>query len=758
MTQQIILEMVDRRSISATLADPFTPSNNQIIVKLSDSDKKASFQLSEICCIRMKDCPDWAPSKHDDSKHEEIQTTSGISFYASVPEKQQFQTGFFAFSIEENSEFHFLFFSFIGTRSRKLFTQLGEILEKSGTVSSDNIKKALTEQKRQKDMRLGEIISEKQGVPIKTINDTIQRMLNNKKVPPRARIGDILVAAGLVNKDQIDQTLAIQKNNKSKPLGELLIEQKLVTEEQILVALASKFRLPYLSLKDVTPSPTAINLISPEIVRQLQILPIEIKGNSLIVAISDPADHAAITDALRFHAQRRIDLVVALKRDISNKISELYHEEVEEDHVDNIIDEISEDDVSLEEDSDDYSVTEADSKLIRLLNKILIDGFTQSASDIHIEPGSDRDPIKIRYRVDGICHIAHTIPRIYSRAIISRLKIMATLDISERRRPQSGKIVIRYSKKKIEYRLEVTPTVGGNEDAVLRILSGSTPLDLDSMGFSPYNHAAFADIISKPYGLILCVGPTGSGKTTTLHSALSHINKPDRKIWTAEDPVEITQKGLRQVQVNSKIGFTFEEALRSFLRADPDIIMIGEMRDPITAKIAVEASLTGHLVLSTLHTNSAAETVTRLMEMGLEPYHFADVFLGIIAQRLGLRLCSCKEPYHPDQEEYDKLVYYYSQEFFEKDKLPAYDDKLTLMRENGCPKCGESGYKGRVGIHELLAGSPEVKNAIRESVPVNEIQEIAMKDGMRTLTMDGIYKVFQGDTDFMQVNRVVVSG
>jgi type II secretory ATPase GspE/PulE/Tfp pilus assembly ATPase PilB-like protein len=756
MTQEIILEMIDRQSINATLAEPFTPSNNQIIVNVGKNDQLTSFQLADVSCIRMKSCPDWAPSKHDESKHEEIETTSGITFYASVPEKQQFQTGFFAFSIEESSEFHFLFFSFIGTRSRKLFTQLGEILEKSGTVSPDNIKKALTEQKRQKDMRLGEIISEKQGVPLQTINDTIKRMLNNKKVPPRARIGDILVAAGLVSRDQIDQTLSIQKNNKSKQLGELLIEQQLVTEEQILVALASKFRIPYMDLKDITPTPQALKLISPEIVEKLHILPIKVKGHSLVIATSDPADHAAISDALRFHAQHRIDLVVSLKDVIADKISEIYQKE-EEAKVDEIIDEISEDDVSLEEESDEYAVNEADSKLIRVLNKILIDGFTQEASDIHIEPGIDRDPIKVRYRVDGICHVAHNIPRIYSRAIISRLKIMATLDISERRRPQSGKIVIRYAKKKIEYRLEVTPTVGGHEDAVLRILSGSTPLDIDSMGFSANNQTSFENIISKPYGLILCVGPTGSGKTTTLHSALSHINKPDRKIWTAEDPVEITQKGLRQVQVNAKIGFTFEEALRSFLRADPDIIMIGEMRDPTTAKIALEASLTGHLVLSTLHTNSAAETVTRLMEIGLEPYHFADVFLGILAQRLGLRLCSaCKEAYHPDREAYDSLVHYYGQDYFEKDNLPAYDDNLTLMRYKGCKKCGDSGYKGRVGIHELLTGSPEVKNAIRSSVPVNDIQEIAMGNGMRTLTMDGIYKVFQGETDIMQVNRVVV--
>jgi len=755
MNEEIVLEMNDRSSRKAVLALPFKPNNNKIVVAGDEPGKTISYPLAEVCCVKMKGLFPWAPSRHDEAKLEEIETTAGVSFYASVPEHQQFQTGFFAFSVEEGCEFKYLFFSYVGTRSRKLFTQLGEILERSGAVSPEDIKKGLAEQKRQKGMRLGDILSEKEGVPLKTIDQTIQRMLHNTELPRRSKIGDILVAAGLVTREQIEHTLAIQKNNKSKPLGELLIEQNLVNEEQILVALSAKFRMKYLNLKDVTPTSEALKVIAPEIVKQLQILPIEDDGNRLVVATSTPTNNAAIIDALRFHARRRIDLVASLEKDIREKIDEYYQEE--EALVDDIIGEITEDDVAVEEESDDYSVSEVDSKLIRLLNKILIDGYTQKASDIHIEPGTEKEAINVRYRVDGSCHVAHTIPRMYSRAIISRLKIMSNLDISERRRPQSGKIIIRYANKKIEYRLEVTPTVGGMEDAVLRILSGSKPLGLDSMGFTPHNEEKFREIISKPYGLILCVGPTGSGKTTTLHSALSHINRGDRKIWTAEDPVEITQKGLRQVQVNSKIGFTFEEALRSFLRADPDIIMIGEMRDKVTANTAVEASLTGHLVLSTLHTNSATETISRLTEMGLEPYHFADVFLGVLAQRLCMCLCDCKQSYRPEKEDYYNLVTQYGASYYAVDKLPGYDDDFRLMRANGCKKCAGKGYHGRIGIHELLVGTTAVRDAIRRRASANEVKEIAMKEGMRNLSMDGIYKILQGETDIRQVNRVVVS-
>lgn len=305
--------------------------------------------------------------------------------------------------------------------------------------------------------------------------------------------------------------------------------------------------------------------------------------------------------------------------------------------------------------------------------------------------------------------------------------------------------------------METMATVEGCEDAVLRVLSSSKPLSLKDMGFSPTNLESFKEMLEKPYGIILCVGPTGSGKTTTLHSAIAHINTPERKILTAEDPVEITQKGLRQVQVNARIGLTFQYALRSFLRADPDVIMIGEMRDTETTKTAIEASLTGHLVFSTLHTNSAPETVTRLIEMGMDPFNFSDAILGVLAQRLVRRLCErCKAPYHPDMAEYEDLVRAYGEEWFKANEMPPYSDDLKLMRKTGCEACGGSGYKGRVAIHELLVGTEAVKTAIKQNMPLDEFKTLALHEKMTTLRMDGIFKVFQGIMDISEVMRVCI--
>ena len=327
--------------------------------------------------------------------------------------------------------------------------------------------------------------------------------------------------------------------------------------------------------------------------------------------------------------------------------------------------------------------------------------------------------------------------------------------VAERRRPQSGKILLKHGRERIEYRVEITPTIGGQEDAVLRVLNAARILSLEQLGVSEHNHERFKALLKKPYGIVLCVGPTGSGKTTTLHSAISEINTGNRKIWTAEDPVEITQRGLRQVQVNAKIGFTFEEALRSFLRADPDVIMIGEMRDRVTAKAAIAASLTGHLVFSTLHTNNAPETIVRLIEMGEDPINFSEAMLGIIAQRLVRRLCNqCKVPYQPSPEEYEQLVVSYGEEYFGTHNMPAYTDELTLMRSQGCPACEGFGYSGRIAIQELLVNSPAIKQAIRQRAGAGELEEVARQEGMKTLRQDGIEKIFQGITDLSQVNMV----
>jgi type II secretory ATPase GspE/PulE/Tfp pilus assembly ATPase PilB-like protein len=413
------------------------------------------------------------------------------------------------------------------------------------------------------------------------------------------------------------------------------------------------------------------------------------------------------------------------------------------------------DDIDETEDTGDM-LTEDDSAIVQLVNKIITDGFKKNCSDIHVEPYPGKLGAEIRFRIDGACTKYQTIPYHYKKAIVSRLKIMSDLDISERRKPQDGKIKFKkFAPLDIELRVATIPTVGGEEDVVMRILAAGEPIPLEAMGLSERNSKLLINLITQPYGIVLVVGPTGSGKTTTLHAALHHINKPDTKIWTAEDPVEITQRGLRQVQVQPKIGFDFAAAMRSFLRADPDVIMVGEMRDHETVSTGIEASLTGHLVFSTLHTNSAPETITRLLDMGMDPFNFADALLGVLAQRLVRTLCKdCKEPYHPDREEYDNLVRQYAGDF---DALGfPYTDDLELYRANGCDRCNNTGYRGRTGIVELLNGTDEMQALIQGRAKMEELRDQALKDGMTTLMQDGIRKIFLGQTDIQQVRKVCI--
>ena len=401
-------------------------------------------------------------------------------------------------------------------------------------------------------------------------------------------------------------------------------------------------------------------------------------------------------------------------------------------------------------------IDESEPGVVRLANQMIIEGYNRGASDIHVEPYGKTAPTRVRFRIDGDCVKYLDVPAPHRNALVQRLKIMAKLDIAEKRKPQDGKIRFKGPMGSIELRVATIPTTGGNEDVVMRILAASKPLPLEKMGFSERNITEFKKILQKPYGIALVVGPTGSGKTTTLHSGLGFINTEDMKIWTAEDPVEITQAGLRQVQVHAKIDFTFAVAMRAFLRADPDVIMVGEMRDHETAATGIEASLTGHLVFSTLHTNSAPETITRLLDMDIDPFNFADALLGILAQRLARTLCKdCKEPYAPTQEEFAELMQEYGVESWDALGI-RYTPDFKLYRPKGCPKCSGSGYKGRMGVHELLVATDEIKRKIQRREPIEELRKQAMRDGMTTLLQDGIQKVVQGSMDFKQVRAVCI--
>jgi type II secretory ATPase GspE/PulE/Tfp pilus assembly ATPase PilB-like protein len=481
-------------------------------------------------------------------------------------------------------------------------------------------------------------------------------------------------------------------------------------------------------------------------------------GDKIHVIIDDPNNIIKKDTIESLLKTKQIKYDVALEEDIIKYINLFYNTPDEEHSFTELLGQMEKEDGMPSDDEDGTEgVTESDSVIMQLVNKIINDAYVRRASDIHVEPNVDRKNVEIRFRVDGDCSLYQTVPFSYRAAMISRIKIMSNLDITIKRLPQDGKIKFRRNTgAEIELRVATIPTQGGVEDVVMRILAKGETMPMEDMGLLPRNYKELVNVISKPYGMILAVGPTGSGKTTTLHAILHHINRPDRKIWTAEDPVEITQYGLRQVQVQPKIGFDFAAAMRSFLRADPDIIMVGEMRDFETAKTGVEASLTGHLVFSTLHTNSAPETIVRLLDMGIDPLNFADALLGILAQRLVRTLCkSCKEPYHPSREEYDEIAAAYGIEAFNTLDIP-YNDDFKLHGPKGCNVCDGTGYKGRMGIHELLVGTDDIKRMVQKHETVEVMREKAMSEGMTTLLQDGIQKALKGFTDFKQVRRVCI--
>ncbi len=746
MDNRVVLMFRNGQRLEASLAQPFRSRQETIVVLPGNGEKPRTFRLAEICCIAVPGTPRPTVGDQLAESLEEVEIVTGERWLVRVMPNQQFHNGFYCTPADETLPYQSLFIMSHAVRNRTQHSAGGEDPANGDLIQADGDLTAYEE--------LSVVVDETapatpdvlhQGA----IEEFHAAQVNLPADQLNARVGDILVSAGLITRDQVEKAL---EGRERKKIGVHLIERGLITEDQLLTALATKFRMQFVDLETVAPSTGALLALSREMVTQMQVLPLERTGKRLVVATSEPTD-ITIIDRLRFITNCNIELVVALSRQISAAIKKYY--KTPEESVDALISEMDGGQATVVEQPEEVAFTEPDSKVIRLVSKILIDAYHKGASDVHFEPALDRNPFVVRYRIDGECLIAHQIPFAFKSAIISRLKILANLDISEHRKPQSGKIFLLYEKRKLEYRLEITPTVGGREDAVLRLLTAGKPLSLHGMGFSPLNLTRFEEILAKPYGIILCAGPTGSGKTTTLHSALATINSPERKIWTAEDPVEIIQQGLRQVQVNPKIGFTFQEALRSFLRADPDVIMIGEMRDAETAKTAIAASLTGHLVFSTLHTNSSPETVVRLIEMGMDPYNFSDALLGILAQRLARRLCEkCRTPYHPAREQYEELVKQYGRLWFGEHGMPSYSDDLMLMKKTGCKKCDNTGYRGRIAIHELLVATSAVKHAIKSNTTVELLRDLAVREGMRTLKMDGIHKVFQGVTDLDQIMKV----
>jgi len=541
-------------------------------------------------------------------------------------------------------------------------------------------------------------------------------------------VENVLINDYNVSKDDIGRSLSIFYNTRFIPYDERMV-------------------IPGQMLKGLRPTYLKNNLF----------VPVAQSGSKVVVAMENPY-YLPGQDAIKgLIPGKEFEFCVSLKEDIIRMIDHFFDVKrssliAHSGSIEEILGQLYNKDEETNEDLE--GVTEEDGAIVQLVNKMIIDAYNMGASDIHIEPMMGKEDAAIRFRVDGACQVYQTIPYTYKSAICSRIKIMSDLDIAERRLPQDGKIKFKkYGPLDIELRVATIPTAGRNEDVVMRLLPGGEPIPLNKMGMSERNYKEFLNVIQKPYGIVLVVGPTGSGKTTTLHSALHFINKPETKIWTAEDPVEITQKGLRQVQMLPKIGLTFASAMRAFLRADPDIIMVGEMRDRETVSTGIEASLTGHLVFSTLHTNSAPETITRLLDMGMDPFNSADALLGILAQRLVRTLCKdCKETYHPSKEEFELLVRAYGGDF---DSLKiSYSDDLKLYRPKGCQKCQNTGYRGRTALVEILSGTTKMKSMIQNKAKMEDIREQAIADGMRTLMQDGIRKIFLGQTDLMQVRKV----
>jgi len=749
----LIIKLLNGSERYGLLNQEFNPSSDHIDFFCTTKQRSDILALSEICYIKFLGKPDLADSFNEDEFFEDVTTLTGDRFHLRLKKSgKRVSQGFYGYPVEIDSDFKSVFFTADGFKKRSHDQPLGEVLSQQGLVGKADIDNALTEQQKLRNRKVGEILAKQADVPQVIVEQAINNAKRNGQIKIQSRVGDILIEAGLVTKQQVDEALQEQASGKRKRIGLILIEKELITEDQLLSALAHKFGLQVIDLDKTKIMPEALKQVPRDMVERMQILPITLRGSCLTVATATPTD-PTISENLRFATNCQIELLCARSTQIGEKIAEIF--EKIDDSVEDLIDELEDLDIQVDDEPELERINESDSKVINLVNKVLLDANKKGISDIHFEPGLGYQPLKIRYRKDGICYIVHQIASTYKAAVVSRVKIISKLDIAEHRRPQSGKILLKQAGKRIEYRVEITPTVGGQEDAVLRVLSSARSFSLQELGFSARNLEQFKELLKKPYGIILCVGPTGSGKTTSLHSALAEINSPETKIWTAEDPVEITQEGLRQVQIHPKIGFTFEEALRSFLRADPDVIMIGEMRDPVTAKTAIGASLTGHLVFSTLHTNNAPETVVRLIEMGMDPFNFADAMLGILAQRLARRLCKeCKQPYHPKRAEYDNLVDSYGAEQFKEDDLPKFSKDLTLMKATGCEACDGQGYSGRIAVHELLTNSPEIKLAIKQSSGVEKITEVAMQEGMRSLRMDGIQKIFLGLLDLHQVNRV----
>ena len=641
-----------------------------------------------------------------------------------------------------------------------------------------------------------QIINNKAGMPFATpVEEGVLELAQTMAVALRQRQEkatvktryDYLVAGAVMSGPEFELATRTARR-KGIDIEDVLLDEFQVSMAALGNALANFFGVSYEPFKAdrIKPSDLLRNL-KREYVESSHWVPIDETPEGVVILTTDPERIQASRVVNNIFPRNRLVYKVCSHREFKRTLDAFYgvgsdtgmygSMRMDESSVDELLSSMAGDEEESSVVTQDDVNAAADNELVKLVNKIIVDAYRMGASDIHVEPQPGKVKTQIRLRKDGTLLNYIEVPSTYRNALVTRLKIMCELDISEKRKPQDGKIKFKkFGPLDIELRVATIPSQGGVEDVVMRILAAGDPLPLEKMGFSERNNELIQTTVSKPYGLFFVCGPTGSGKTTTLHSILKFINKPETKIWTAEDPVEITQKGLRQVQINKKAGLDFATIMRAFLRADPDVIMVGEMRDKETVSIGIEASLTGHLVFATLHTNSAPESILRLLDMGMDPFNFADALLGILAQRLAKRLCpDCKKPHVASADEVKDLITEYSVELkhsavwkadpaaarkaLQDEWVKLYADnkkQFTLFTPVGCDKCTNTGYRGRVGLHELLIGSDAVKRAIQEHARVAELLSIALDEGMHTLKQDGMEKVLQGITDMHQIRAVCI--
>jgi type IV pilus assembly protein PilB len=567
------------------------------------------------------------------------------------------------------------------------------------------------------------------------------------------RLGDLLVAEGLITDAQLRQALGDQKGKADK-LGSVLIRQGSITEEQLIGFLSRQYGIPSITLPNLDIDPETLRLVPPHIAKKYEVLPVKRIGGTLTLAMSDPTNVFALDD-IAFMTNLQILPVVAPQAAIRRALDKNYEAAQPASSMTDMMSEITGDASNVEVVEDEQAGKQVDvfelkesadeAPVVKLVNMVLVDAIRKGASDLHWEPYEKT--FRVRFRIDGVLHEMLSPPKRLEPAIISRLKIMSNLDISERRLPQDGRIKLRYASREIDFRVSILPTIFG-EKAVLRILDKEAlQLDMTKLGFDPWSYEKFGHAIHQPYGMVLITGPTGSGKTTTLYSAISTINAPEHNIMTAEDPVEYNLKGVNQVQVNEGVGRTFAAVLRSFLRQDPDVILVGETRDLETAQISIRAALTGHLVFTTLHTNDCPSTVARLVDMGVQPFLLSSALLLILAQRLGRRICTdCKEPIEGHE---DDLVPY--------GHVSEGRGKVTFFKGKGCQTCNFTGMKGRVALYEVMPVTEDLRTVILKGGQTAEIREMAQTQGMKTLRQAGLLKVLEGTTTVEEVLRVTLS-